>query len=56
MKEIPSLTEQRVFVRSPDTERIVDVPKGIGDEMDNWDFEDAVTVERVTTTGICDRF
>lgn len=52
MKGIPSLAEQRVFVRSLDNERTSDVPKRIENEEDDCDFEGMVIAEKIVTCSI----
>lgn len=52
MEKIPSLAKQRAFVRSLDTERTNDAPKGIDNKEDNRNFEGMVTAEGVATSGI----
>lgn len=52
MNKILSLAAQRVFVQKLNTERTCDVPKGMNDEEDSWDFEGIVTAEEVAITGI----
>lgn len=49
-----SSAEQRVFVCTLETERASNVPEGIDDEGENWDFEDMVTVIKRAPADFCE--
>lgn len=53
MSEIPSLAEERAFLRNLDTACLSDESKEDVDEENYWDFEGMATTEEVAT--ICDR-
>lgn len=52
LKDIPSLAEQRAYVRNLDARRTSDVSEGIDDEEENWDFENMVAAEIVASSGL----
>lgn len=45
LTKIPSLVEQRTFMQNLNTARSSNVPKGIDDKENNWNFEGRVTAE-----------